>query len=217
MILIIQITGCAGIAVSYLSKPYSDDGKVSENGLVNVDAVELLIRPKNQLHIGSGVVPTFPLPPIPIVEDLKSNDFYYINSYYNQQVSRNPSNFFVELRIKPKVDGVSFDPNGIILKISNSSFSPVNFMGPMALGPLNSRDRYTYDLCSPDNSDKLLTLNMVQLTRANEYCFAVEYNRPPPLPNEEFAIEVGGLKTNKKTVSIPLIKYKTELSKRVHN
>ncbi len=120
--------------------------------------------------------------------------------------------------VEPKVEGVTLDLKNIFLKVENGTvFTPKSYVGPVQLLHKYAKERYKHSLCGEGVPKNIGSSNLISLEAGGQYCFAFEFQTPPPLPDEDYSIEIRGLKSSGQEIVLPMVTYQTEIDKEIHN
>jgi len=144
--------------------------------------------------------------------------YYWENKRRDPPLKRNRDVFFIELSVLSK-NKIEINPNGFKLLMNNkvltsSLYGPVKMgysEGAITLSQGNLCDFHVLNQAKeivwyhPDAfkpEDKLKIIHPLQLQANKEYCFAIKFNTPPPMPKSRFSLLLEGLNFEGKVVKV---------------
>lgn len=187
-----------------LSRPVATEGKVTNNGLINLDSVQIYIRPTNSLDIGFGqswfgIESINNYPP--------SNSSQYKNYYYKDatRANQSPSKFYVEVFVTSEED-ITLHLKEVVLSSNElGTIRPTSYIGP--LKKYGTR-RYGLALCHPDQKPENSIESPIVLLKNQSLCFALAYDTQPPSPSEKFTIDFNALNIDGNFINIGPIEFR---------
>ena len=137
---------------------------------------------------------------------------YYWDMKRADWIPRNRDVFFIEFIIPTRSQDIRLTPNAFSLLLNQQKYIGVLYKAtkPSSVFEGELCDFYVRDKqgdiiwrhpneFNPDESLKLV--NPMVLAANQEYCFAIKFDTPPPMPENEFTLIFGGL--GKEVIQVP--------------
>lgn len=194
LLLAALLTGCAAHYERYLvSRPHvAESSVITAEGQIELNGAQIFVRPTNHVKIGKGSG-WFPNS-VKAVQPWFRGTPYFGGGFQTR--------FFFELYIEADRE-LAISPNRMVLTIANGqSKSPSGYLGPL---PVWSTRNYSLALCKPDLNRQYEQLAEIRLKKGDSVCIALIYDFEPPLPSEQFWLNLNGVKMGNEWVAIPTI------------
>ena len=214
ILLIISIVSCGSFRKKIHSRADTVDiNELNKYGSYDNSDVEFQLRPMNKLTVASGIMLTFPFPPLYYLTDRDPMDYGHYSSYYEFTMINSPEYFIVELLVLPKNNSVEVDLSKIALSVDSNTYYPSGVSGPFGifyghiLGFRAKRRDYS-QLC---NKEKVLgdpvQLANISIPKDARQCFALRYNTHPLSPEEKFSMQIESAFYEGRNLEVPKINF----------
>lgn len=213
LVLSLALVSCTGVTKYSISRPQtiSQDISITKDGIISAPEFKLMLRPTNLVVSNSGIVLVF-VNLYDKVDDPKTDRLFSI--YYNGELlNERPPVFYMEMLISAKVAGISLDLKEVALLMNGMKFHPSSYLGPMEVW---SKANYSLSLCRKGPADQEKSPANLALVPDKDYCIAIGFKVPPPLPNTDFSVVIRGLRVNERDIAVPIITYETKVEEFYH-
>lgn len=206
------LSGCAAIEYYDIGRLSTEDEKYEiawDTGRMDLQDVTLIVRPMNSRQVGSGLVTTFPLPPIPFGTDKDSD-----NVRAHEQSREAP--FFVEVLFLETDKRIEFHPLDSIIIENGKRVPAVGYIGPTGLQSTRAIDRPFSPLCETAAQEP--NTGPVVLEPRHKNCLILKFPMPSPsLSSGAYTIQLGKLQVADKNVDLPRIQVTPSRYHDIHN
>lgn len=210
--LTVGLSGCAAVEYYDIGRLSSEDERyeiASDTGRMEFQGLTLIVRPMNSRQVGSGLVATFPLPPIPLGTDKDSD---YVRAH--EQSGEAP--FFVEVLFLETDKRIEFHPLDSIIIENGKRVRAVGYIGPTGLQSTKAIDRPLSPLCETTAQEP--NSGPVVLEPRHQNCLILKFPMPSPsLSSGAYAIQLGKLQVGDKNVDLPRIQVTPTRYHDIHN
>jgi len=228
-LLSLLMTGCGSLKKHMVSEAITADNyelnnyELNKYGSLELQNAEIQIRPMNRLNVASGIMLTFPLPPLYYLTKIAPTDYYHYSSYYEFRASNPPDHFVVEMLISPGNTSLMVDLSKVALSIGTKKHFPSSVKGPFEIVRgqvfgIRIKRRDFSQLCNPNKVlGESTDLTNISIPKDARLCFALTYDTSALSPNMAFAIHVESIVQNHIKQAIPAVNFRLETSVELSN
>ena len=199
---IVFLNACTALAPIQFSRPEFSpaDIKMSKDGIVSMDGLDLKIVPQNEHSTFAFVGYIIPIIPWPF-------SFSYLNR----------PQFEIQIVLDPQGDAFALDPGRIALELPDMpAISPVGFKrGPGAFSDENDEVLLVLGeppsenvSCEVDSKADPVPIPVAPITVSDRTCFVLVFPTPPPSPNQQFTLAIDGILKAGQPFPVPPIHFK---------
>lgn len=134
--------------------------------------------------------------------DVLKNDQITLLIDLNKSTIKNDIFTMSIMFLTPETETFSYNPNMTHLKIYSEKISSFGFPCSNTIYGIE-----TFKSGTQINDDVALNGYVHERQKVRYTCFILYFDSPPPKLNDQFSIQIGGLKKNGTTVDIPILKY----------
>lgn len=176
-----------------VSRPrVTENSIVTRDGKIELDDARIYVRPTNHVLVGSGVGWTSgSVKPV--------QNWFRGTPYFG---GGKQSRFFIELYVEAKRELTVIPAEMILTMATGESKKPSAYVG--ALGMWSTRN-YSLALCDPVLNLKHPIDENVVVGKNSSLCVAIVFDIEPPLPTEEFHLDLNGVEVENKKIVLPTI------------